>query len=335
MTHIPYRPRGKFLWDFWIYEEGGTYHLFHLQAPVSPDPRTRHRRSSIGHAVSTDLIHWREVGTALTASDDETAWDSVSLWTGCTVKKDDTYYMFYTARAQSDVAADGYIGHTQRIGVALSKDLYSWEKYAGNPVLTADGRFYEKQPDAYNRHEGWRDPFIVHDRQNNVYYAFMTARDKHGDPQARGCIARARSSDLLNWDVLPPAVSPHTFTDMEVPSLHWHNGKWYLLFSVLEEWYSEQYRQAIAPRQAQTGVLYYTADSLDGEFTPLDDGGVLLGTTHNLYTGRVVKEPKGGDVLLSWYLGAAEGRPDVAHPYALSRPIPISYDEDGKMFLIR
>ncbi|MFC4767975.1 hypothetical protein [Effusibacillus consociatus] len=247
MSGIPYQPKGKFLWDFWVYEENGEYHLFYLQAPLHPDPHTRHRNSSVGHAVSKDLIHWQEKGTVLTASEDDKAWDSVSIWTGCTVKKDDTYYMFYTARSKQDVAEGGYVGHTQRIGVATSKDLHQWEKYQGNPVLTADYRYYESAAEAHNKHEGWRDPYIVYDEEEDIYYAFITARDKAGDPKARGCIARAKSKDLLHWEVLPPAVSPHTFTDMEVPFLHKHNGKWYMIFAVKEQWYSEEYKERIAP----------------------------------------------------------------------------------------
>ncbi|WDC84648.1 hypothetical protein PL321_02800 [Caloramator sp. mosi_1] len=37
--------------------------------------------------------------------------------------------MFYTSRCKRDIVEDGYVGHTQRIGVAISKDLINWEKY--------------------------------------------------------------------------------------------------------------------------------------------------------------------------------------------------------------
>ncbi|WLR51442.1 hypothetical protein LC040_00620 [Bacillus tianshenii] len=327
-----YKPKGKFLWDFWVYEEDGEYHLFYLQAPLDPDPHSRHRNASIGHAVSTDLFEWKEIGTALTADNDEAAWDSVSTWTGCTLKKGDTYYMFYTARSKKDVADDGYVGHTQRIGVALSKDLYHWEKYEGNPVITADERYYEKQLQAYNKHEGWRDPDIVFDEKTGYYYMFVTARDKTGDPRERGCIGRARSKDLLNWEALPPAASPHLFTDMEVPSLHYRNGKWYMLFAVKEEWYSEEYKQQIAPKKPQTGEIYFVSDSLDGEFVPLDDN-VLIGTAERQYTGRVVQGPDREDYFLTWNAGEDEGYSDVKHPYTLAPPRKIKYDAGGKMHL--
>ncbi len=321
-----YRPRGQYLWDFWLYREQGDYHLFYLQADASLTPRQRHRHSSIGHAVSRDLCNWTEKDCALQAADDPAQWDSVSLWTGCTIKKDGRYYMFYTARCQEDVADDGYVGHTQRIGLAASDDLLSWEKYAANPVLTADYRYYESVTEAHNKHEGWRDPFVVKDETSEWYYAFFTARDRQrSDPKARGCIGRARSKDLLHWETLPPAASPGLFTDMEVPSLHWHQGKWYMLFAVKEEWYSEAYRQAIAPELPQTGVLYLAAESLDGEFTLPESHPVLSGTERRQYTGRIIAAPNGEFVFLSWNAGIDEGAPDRPAAYSLGEAMVVSH----------
>ncbi|MGO4889543.1 hypothetical protein ACJ2A9_17495 [Anaerobacillus sp. MEB173] len=328
-----YKPKGKFLWDFWVYEENGEYHLFYLQAPLDPDPHTRHRNASIGHAISTDLIKWKEVGTALEASNIDDDWDSVSTWTGCTLKKDDTYYMFYTARCKQDVAEDGYVGHTQRIGVAFSKDLYTWKKYEDNPIVIADPRYYEQQDEAYNKHEGWRDPDVIFDEETGFYYMFLTARDKEGDPKARGCIGKARSKDLLNWEVLSPAASPRTLTDLEVPSLHKHEGKWYMIFAVKEQWYSEQYKQEIAPNEPQTGQLYFVSDSLDGEFKPIDHDNVLIGTADRQYTGRIIKGPDGYDYFLTWNAGEDEGYTDVEDPYTLAKPRKVIYEKSGKMRL--
>lgn len=331
----PYAPQGKFLWDFWIFAENGRYHLYHLQAPLHPDAHSRHRIASVGYAISENLIDWREMGTVLEASEDSAAWDSVSIWTGCTLKKDDTYYMFYTSRSQKDVLNDGYVGHTQRIGVALSHDLKTWTRYAGNPVVTADSDYYESQEEAYNKHQVCRDPFVALDEQSGTYYMFFTARDKHGDPRYRGCIGRAKSKDLLQWELMPPAASPHTFTDMEVPSLHYANGRWYMIFAVKEEWFSEEYKRAIYPEKPQTGELYLVADSLDGEFKPIDNINIITRTSDALYTGRIVKDPAGNDVFLAWNAGIDEGIQHGRDSYTLAAPLKVNYDASGRLILAR
>jgi len=47
------------IWDSWIADDGGTYHLFFLQAPRSlGDPDRRHTAARIGHATWTDLVEW-------------------------------------------------------------------------------------------------------------------------------------------------------------------------------------------------------------------------------------------------------------------------------------
>ena len=56
----------RWVWDFWIADDGSMFHLFFLQAPRSlGDPDLRHDHASVGHAVSPDLTTWTAVGLAL------------------------------------------------------------------------------------------------------------------------------------------------------------------------------------------------------------------------------------------------------------------------------
>ena len=54
------------VWDSWIAQDGVTYHLYYLKAPRAlEDPTLRHARATIGHARSSDLVDWTDLGTTL------------------------------------------------------------------------------------------------------------------------------------------------------------------------------------------------------------------------------------------------------------------------------
>jgi beta-fructofuranosidase len=53
----------RWIWDFWLADDGERHHVFFLQAPRSlGDPDRRHDHATIGHAVSDDLVAWTLVG---------------------------------------------------------------------------------------------------------------------------------------------------------------------------------------------------------------------------------------------------------------------------------
>ncbi|MFC7615131.1 hypothetical protein ACFQV2_18065 [Actinokineospora soli] len=94
------------------------------------DPDRRHWHATVGHAVSADLVTWREVADAL-APGPPGSFDDVATWTGSVVRSGDTWHMFYTGAGSAER------GLKQRIGVATSTDLHTWHKHDG-PVLSAD-----------------------------------------------------------------------------------------------------------------------------------------------------------------------------------------------------
>ncbi|RLC34709.1 MAG: glycosyl hydrolase family 32, partial [Candidatus Nealsonbacteria bacterium] len=234
-----YSPANSYMWDFWLVKKKDLYHIYYLQAPRSiQNPDVRHSVASVGHAVSKDLEIWKEDGTVLEAGP-EGSWDDTSIWTGSVIEKNDKYYMFYTSRSKREA------GKIQRIGVAISEDLYVWEKYGNNPVMEADPNWYEKADISDEELEHWRDPFIIYNREDKFYYAFICARVNHRDYNGRGCIARAKSRDLLGWEVMSPATDAGNFYEMEVPDLHFKNGRWYLLFTTSSAAYSEKHKKEI------------------------------------------------------------------------------------------
>ena len=124
------------VWDSWLADDGERYHLFFLRASRALlDPDRRHRRASLGHAVSTDLRHWTLRADALVAAD-APAPDDRAIWTGCVVRPPGCpWHMFYTGLSE----VDGVF--VQTTCLATSDDLDVWTRHPANPVLRADPRW--------------------------------------------------------------------------------------------------------------------------------------------------------------------------------------------------
>jgi len=305
-----YVPKDRYVWDFWVVSHEGRYHLFHLQAPRDlPDPELRHGLASVGHAVSTDLIHWKNLGTAL-GPGPAGEWDDRAIWTGSVVEKDGLFYMFYTGTCR----AEG--GKIQRIGFATSRDLVNWEKYPGNPVLEADLARYESAEDSPFEELAWRDPYVI--RWGGAYVALITARRNRGDLQRRGCIATAVSEDLRRWRVGDPLGIPGGFAQMEVPQLIFHEGRAYLLFSAEAGWVAE----GVCPKA--TGTFYAVAPQ---PFGPYSAPTALLADSHaSFYAAKLIRTFQGDWVALTW-MRTREGH----FVGGLSDPFPVRFAPSGRI----
>ena len=105
----------KAIGDVDVLYHDGLYHLFHLVLP---------NHDFIAHAVSTNGINWRRVNNALFLGDPG-SWDDLMLWT-MHVTPDPhhagRWRMFYTGLSRREQ------GRVQRIGLAVSDDLFRWRK---------------------------------------------------------------------------------------------------------------------------------------------------------------------------------------------------------------
>ena len=162
-------PNGLCFWQ-------GRWHLFYQGYPPE-DPRQHW-----GHAVSDDLIHWRDLPYAL-YPDPEYQCFSGATW----VEPDRVIAMY----------------HGTRVGnmVAISRDplLLNWEKVAGRAVIPIESP------------NGPPLPYRVHDpciwRKGDTYYALSNGRDWWRELDYLFC-----SQDLEHWEYLHPFVENDTFT---------------------------------------------------------------------------------------------------------------------------
>jgi len=300
----------SWVWDFWFADDGERYHLFFLRASRALlDPDRRHRRASLGHAVSTDLRRWTLRADALVAAD-APAPDDRAIWTGCVVRPPEgPWHMFYTGLTE----VDGVF--VQSTCLATSADLDVWTRHPANPVLRADPRWYATRDDG---DEPWRDPWVFPDPDGDGWHLIATARARTGPAGDRGVLGHARSSDLVTWTARPPLTAPGAgFDQLEVPQLEVVDGRPLLLFSCLHAELGPS-RRAVEP----TGGIWMAAGP--------EGGGVFDAFAHvaaarlvsddRLYVGRLVRDRDGAWVLLAFHNRGPDGR----FVGAISDPMPLT-----------
>lgn len=310
---MPLRLPDKWVWDFWLAREGSDYHIFYLQAPRSiGDPELRHWNVSIGHAVSQDLRRWEILPDAIHPSLSSQSWDNYTTWTGCVLRHQGLWYLFYTGTNREEQ------GRIQRVGLATSLDLINWEKHPQNPLITASSAWYEGYDPGAWYELAWRDPWVFKDRGDGGFHAFLTARTKDGPADGRGVIAHARSDDLVGWEILPPVSHSGEYGHMEVPQWVEIGGRGYLLFSVNREVFSKS--RAENPEKAQfTGTYYLLGDQPSGPFRFATEEALCVDEAGSTYAGKVVQNSSGKWLFLctNTFTPTGEFLGEVSDPFEL------------------
>ncbi|MEO7015439.1 MAG: glycosyl hydrolase family 32 [Leifsonia sp.] len=295
-------------WDFWLADTGREYHLFFLFASRAlGEEERRHRRASIGHAVSTDLISWERVADALVRSDAPSP-DDVATWTGSVVQAEDgQWYLFFTG------CSDDPVPSTQRVMVATSTDLLHWSKSRA-VVACADPRWYATGVDGPD--EAFRDPWVFN--WGGRWHMVLTARAPAGEVTETGIVGYATSTDLKNWEVRPPITAPgHGFGQLEVTQVVQIDGHWVILFSCL--------RAELAPWRRDTGMSggVWIADA-DGPLGPFHLERARRLTDDSLYAGRVMQDRHG-----VWQFLAFENYRNGEFVGRLADPVPFAVVSGG------
>jgi hypothetical protein len=151
----------------------------------------------IGLAWSDDLLHWELTDPILFPSDGA-PWEYGGLYRPNLVEQDGVFYLFYNAKTDSLPKAQGG-GWREQSGVATSRDLKTWTRYAGNPILTNGGRESRDARFASN-------PFVV--RYKNLWGMYYFGFDLHG---------KARELLALGHDPYHFTKVDETMVDVGVP----------------------------------------------------------------------------------------------------------------------
>jgi beta-fructofuranosidase len=300
----------KVIGDVDILYHQGLYHLFHLVLP---------NHDFIAHAVSTDAVNWRRVSNAIFIGDPG-SWDDLMLWTmhvSADPYQAGRWRMFYTGLSRRDQ------GNIQRVGMAVSDDLYHWQKTAvswldlrgaNDPELVKQARsesgrfqppsrnapfdasscfpleahpeYYESRADEGRHWVSFRDPYYYHDGQ--VGWLLVAGRVKEGPIVRRGCVALMEEVSPGIFEARPPLFHPRLYDDIEVPNLLRMGDDSYLIGSIRED----------------AKIRYWHTDKLGNPWKSYHDN-VLMAQGN--YAGRVCRDDKGW-LLWNFYSKSSQDR---------------------------
>ncbi len=308
------------VWDSWYLHDGERWHCWYLKAPKSiGDPAQRHWNVSQGHAVSDDLVEWRDHSTAIAPS--EQGWDDYTTWTGSVLDGDDgQYHYFYTGTSRAET------GTVQRIGHAVGKDLKTWNRVGDGFCLDIAGPnadHYETDWEGHWHDRAMRDPWVMKDPDGDGWLMYFTARVPGlEEANAAGCIGLATSPDLYDWTLQPP-VYVGSWGQLEVPQVFRHENNWYCLFCMVQDHQSKASLAEHGP--SGRGNHYLMADSPRGPWR-LPKGG-FLDVAAERYAARIVNH----NGLQS--LGFKDGEPRGAFGGYIMDPVPVTRRPDGTLVL--
>lgn len=241
---------------------GGNYHCFYQYNPYSGFWDCMHW----GHAVSEDLLHWTYLPLALAPSEPYDDHMKGGCFSGSAVEHEGKLFVIYTgATNQGD-------GPVQAQCVAFSEDGIHFEKYAGNPVVTA--------PEGV-RKDMFRDPKVW--KHDGSFYMVCGA-SRNGMGQA----LLFKSADLFHW----------TFVNVLAES----RGEWGHMWECPDFFQlGDRYVLTFSPMGCGEHTAVYLVGDLDydtGKFVWDRSGEIDWGMDY--YAPQSFQAPDGRRIILGW-----------------------------------
>lgn len=263
MANDPHRPTYHFLPPAnWMNDPNGVvqwkgmYHLFYQYNPYGP----LFGKMYWGHAVSSDLVHWKHLPIALAPTPGSV--DEDGCWSGCIVNNNGVPTIIYSGNSNGK----------QLPCIATSRDdLLTWEKHADNPVITAPPPGMEIVD--FRDHCVWKE--------ENTWYQLIGA----GIKGVGGTALLYRSANLLQWEYMHPLCivdKSETEEMWECPDFFPLGDKYVLLVSLL-----------LSGR-----TLYFVGTYNDHRFTPEFRGTLDAGS--HFYAPQSLCDEQGRRILWSW-----------------------------------
>lgn len=185
----------------------GHYHLFYQYHPYE----TKWRQMYWGHAVSDDLITWRDLPIALAPSESYEDSPEGGCFSGTALEHEGMLYLFYTAVARN--AAGDLV---QKQCAAMSEDGLHFSKYENNPIIQTDH--------LGNENSHFRDPKVW--KHDNTFYMLVgVSQDQVGK------LALYKSENLFDWTFVNIVFEEPGGWMLECPDFYELDGQEVLTFS--------------------------------------------------------------------------------------------------------
>ena len=240
----------------------GKYHFFFQHNPYDGFWGSMHW----GHAVSDDMLHWEYLPLALAPSERYDNHLRGGCFSGSAIEHDGKLLLMYTGTTNEGN------GFEQTQCIAYSEDGIHFEKYEGNPILTAPEGIPTDQ---------FRDPKVW--KHEDTYYMVCGA---NRDNKAQALLYR--SKDMFHW----------TFFNVLAES----RGEWGYMWECPDFYpIGDKYVLTFSPMGAGEHTAVYLAGDFDyetGKFNSHVNGEIDWGFDY--YAPQSFLAPDGRRIIVGW-----------------------------------
>jgi levansucrase len=285
---------GVHLWDTWplrerdgsLAEVGGYRVVFSLTAPADLLPGKRHDVATIRYFYSADGESWTLGGRAFDGGE-----FGSRQWAGSALVEDGRLFLYYTAAGETGEAD---LGYGQRLALgggnvrADAGGVHVEGAWDHQVLLEPDGWRYEQEDQSRGQIYTFRDPWFFEDPADGATYLLFEANtpvpegsDRCGGDRSfqefNGSVGLAHSptGDPTDWELREPLLDAVCVNqELERPHVLVRDGRYYLFVS--------SHKHTFAPGLEGVDGLYgFVADSLFGEYRPLNGHGLVLTNPEN------------------------------------------------------
>ena len=233
----------------------GWHHLFYQLNPFAARIGSQHW----GHARSRDLVNWEHLPIAIWPSQERG--ERAIFSGGAAIAADGRPRILYTSIGQPQPE--------QWLAIPKDDDLFGWEKFPGNPVLSQAA--HRNGPISQ-----WRDPFLFQEGGST----YMVCGGGTAGGRAQVQLYKAAKPDFTEWKHLGAVFQTldRENRNFECPNLFPLEGKWVMIVSpnrVCEYWIGDLDTAAVRFTPQAHGILD-AGDAYASNISVDDKGRTLL-----------------------------------------------------------